>query len=407
VKRWLDFHALPHNIIMFMIGRVIGEIRLGGSKKGTATDTSRFLKARPVRPPEGMRLDKQQVPSGSHARHISACTRAVLGRLIAGTSSEADVALVVREFYAIALAYLRVSSSATRNLLSRMDLRMEDAAYDAIADLFAQGSDSSFPVLARWWKSLPPGARSSGDELFHAARKLVIGAVHQRFFQMYRDVDPHLSKIIRNIKLSLKRHPSVKRVVIGNESGLTHRSYSDGSHDRPPVPHELLLPEVFDAISPRATLRDMLGAIGEILHQRDGYRGYVTLVEAAVIIREIYQSESKLNHEPLVPETFSAEEIKSLVDRALNAVCQNTLVRYRQRAALTQKEIHALESALSEIFRQYYVDGAAERTNYAILKIYMPALTTALYKGKYRTILEYLVRNTKNLIRLWLQEQEY
>jgi hypothetical protein len=352
-----------------------------------------------------MKLETQQIPSGSHLQKSQPDWRAIIDRLVDGTSSTADASCVINHCYGIALAYLRVSSSATRYLLSRLDLRIEDAAFDVIADLFARGSDSSFPVLARWWKSVPVAAKSSSEDTILAIRRLVIGAVHQRFFQMYREVDPHLAKIIRNIKLALKRHPTARRVTIGNDSWVTHRACKVPGADRPPMPHELLLPEVFDAILPRATLRDMLSAIAEVVQRQEGYRKCVTLVEAAVIVREIYQSAARLYEEPSVPDGLSSGEIASLVERALRAVCQNTLARYRRRGVLTPDEVRALESALPEVFRAIHVDGAERRENYAILKRYLPDLTSARYKEKYRTILEYLVRNAKQLIRLWLQDQ--
>jgi hypothetical protein len=343
-----------------------------------------------------------QSPAPIRADSVYAC----LPALIAGTASHAVVTLFVKESHDIAAAYLRVANSSVRSLLSRLNLSADDAAYDAIAELFSRDPDSSFPVLARWWKKLPPSCTSSEAETALAVRRLVVGAVHQRVFGMYRDSDPQMAKILRNIKLALKRHPRVRQVAVGRDTVITHRSASSLRPDLPPMPHELLLPGVFDALVPGAGLKDILDAIGEALLQLKGYRGYISLVEAAIIVRDVYAADSRMHPDATPIDSFTSEDIAALVESTLADKRGTLFSRYERRGILTPEEGRAHSRAVGDILRRICLDGPSDEPYFAVLKQYLPFLTTEQYRKRHRSILEYLVRKATLIIRARIQNQE-
>jgi len=326
---------------------------------------------------------------------------------MAGKATRLEIARVVEESHHIALAYLRVATYGVRYMLRKSGVNIEDLAYDAIADLFAQGDTGSLPVLAQWWNSLPSSERADADKSFLAFRRLVIGAVHQRVFQMYRDVDPHLAKIIRNIKIALKRHPSVER---GNEGGamlLIPRSCRSLRLHLPPMPHELLLPELFDAIRLRSSLKEMLGVLGRVLRAQTDYRRTVTIVEAAALIREVYLSDAQYTTVADRPEGLSEDEIRAMVAKTLDGVLETILANYRRRGAVSPPESDAHASALSDILRITYLDGSGRDGSYFdALKRHLPSLTKGTYREKHRVILEYLVKSATKDIRRRLRAEQ-
>ena len=333
-------------------------------------------------------MNNGTIPAGFHAALIE---------VIRGRSSQTALTCIINHAHRLALAYLRVASVSLLGVFQRLGVSPEDAAFDAIGELFARDEKNSFLVLARWWKSVPPATKANDELLSLAYRRLVIGAVHQRVFQSYHDADPHLAKIIRNIKLALRRHPSVKLLKDRGATVLTPRGCRSLRLALPFMPHQLLLPEIFDVILPRASLKEMLDAIGRVLMAQKEYRRVIPLVEAAVLIREVYFSDASWSTTIQPSDGLSEGEIGTMINSSVRAVRHSTLANYQHRGVLSQEETCACENALSDILRHYYLnsDGhnGAEETFFGALQRHMPGLTRAHYRRKHRVILEYLVKN--------------
>jgi hypothetical protein len=167
--------------------------------------------------------------------------------------------------------------------------------------------------------------------------------------------------------------------------------------DLPCIPHELLLPEIFNGMGPRTSLTEMLDVIGRVLVTQKEYRRVLPLVEAGVLIREVYLSDASWSTTTQPSDGLSEGEIGTMVDSSVKEIRASTLANYQRRGALSQQEARAHESALSDILRRYYLEsdnhnGDAE-TFFATLQRHLPGLTQSQYRRKYRAILEYLVKN--------------
>jgi hypothetical protein len=320
-----------------------------------------------------------------------------LNAVIDGRASHSELRSVITFAHKLALAYIRVASVSLFDVFQRLGMSPEDAAYDAIAQLFARTEDNRYPALTRWRKSIPPASTPNENLLALAYRRLIIGSVHQRAFQCYHDTDPHLSKIIRNIKLALKRHPSVKQSVVHGSLVVIPRKCRALQADLPAMPHELLLPEIFDAIASHTSLKEMLDAIGRILLAQREYRRMLPVIETALLVREVYLSDVSLSTMVEPSDGLSVHEIGRMVDSSVRAVRQSTLANYQQRGTLTQQEAEAHESALADILRTFYIDSDGREecpeTFRVMLQRHMPGLTRVDYHKKHRVILEYLVKN--------------
>lgn len=326
--------------------------------------------------------------------------------VLAGNNSYAAIVCVVDTAHGLALAYLRVAGTAIQGLLARTALNPGDAAYDAIAELFARDGDNYFPVLVRWWKALPSSEKASETSVALAFRRLVIGAVHQRVFQMYRESDPHLAKIIRNIKLALRHHATAQLAMDRGEPAIMPRACRSLQLGLPGMPNELLLPQVFDALTPRSSLKEMLGIISSILRRQRDYRRVVRVVDAAVLIREVYLSDAVWDTNTYPSEGLSSEEIAAIVSESLFSVRESVLANYRQRRVLDQSESDAFALALNDIVQHMFVDAdGRDGSLFEFLKRHLPTLTRAEYKAKHRTIMEYLVKSATHDIRKRVRPQ--
>jgi hypothetical protein len=336
---------------------------------------------------------------------IPAELRAALRSLIERQAEYRSITLVVESAHCIAVAYLRVASSSVQGLLRRLDLVPADAAFDAIADLFSRDDEGSFPALLRWWRALPSSVRMDDEQLASAFRRLAIGAVHQRLFQLYRDNDPALAKILRNIKLALRRHPSAIRTDNTGEIELAPRDVTP-RRDLPPMPLELLLPEFFDRMDEKSSLKTMLSCLVAILAEQRSYRRTMPLIQAAVIIRDAYLSDARIGTAEEPEEGLSETDIVSMLEEAFNAAPSRILERYVRTGKLTPAEAVAHRSAIQDILEAMASgDGKDLASFFHVLQRHIPILTVSSYGSRHRIVLEYLVRVTKAELR-WAMQRE-
>jgi hypothetical protein len=335
--------------------------------------------------------------------------RNALHDVLGGNPSHAPLAFVVEHSRRWALAYLRTASQRVTGVFQRLGMSPEDAAYDVIAELFSRDQKGSFHVLQRWWNNLRPNDRSTDEALEQAFRRLVVGAVHQRAFQSYRDSDPHLAKIIRNIKLALKKHPTVRQILDQDFPALIARHCKSSRSHLPQMPSEVLLPQLYDLTMPRASLSRMLDSLGEILSSQMEYRRILPVVQAALLIREVYLSDACRADGSEYATGFSESDVEGMVGEALECVRRSALANYLNKRKLSEDELQAHSAALELIMRSYYLDGrtknGADGTFYASLKKHLPGLTQENFRRKHRMILEYLVKQTTRHLRIAIQKE--
>ncbi len=300
----------------------------------------------------------------------------------------------------MALAYLRTKILSDRYSKKQFGINLDDLALDVIADIFARDNNGKFVEIHKYFKQLGDLSVFSDDEIFTSLRRLVLGAANVRFFNIYGELDNALSKIIRNIKLTLKNHSSVITFVHNQENFLAPRNTENLLLDLPFIPEEILSPEFYDRVSSKSSLRDMLTAIGDVLKEQKNYKKIASLIEVALFIKEAYATDSlnKMGNEEIsAEEMIFNDQIKSIAQEIVSNLKTQYSSRYVEKEKLSKTEIAAIFKATEEILiNQFCLGDGDPATYYNTLHKQMKNLDKEIYSGKYRVILEYLAKMARN-----------
>lgn len=303
----------------------------------------------------------------------------------------------------IATAYVRAGTHSVQALLRRLDLSPQDAAFDALGELFQRDAEGRFPSLLRWWDALTREERSDAQAAGLAFRRLVMGAVQQRIFQFYHESDPALSKVVRNVKLALRKHPCVVRVGRGRQTEIAFRD-AVVHEGLPQMPSELLVPDFYDRVGSGTSLRDMLTHLVSVLAEQRSYRRSIPLMQAAVIIRDAYWSDAQWRLAEDGDDGMTAEEISAVIATAVAGLRGGILGNYVRRGRLTGEQAEAHLAAVSEIMQESVAGKVGEKIAFFdVLSKFLPGLKREAYHGEHRVVLEYLVRSARAGVRRLLE----
>lgn len=103
----------------------------------------------------------------------------------------------------MAIVYLRKKASGGRLNPSFFGLSIEDLATDLIADLFQRDEKGVFVQITKYFRKLDC-ENLLEEELMGYTRQLVFSKVTEQLCRLYRQHDPALAKVLRNLKDVLK-----------------------------------------------------------------------------------------------------------------------------------------------------------------------------------------------------------
>jgi hypothetical protein len=132
-------------------------------------------------------------------------------RLLKGILSGTYTPLHLREFaqlcYTLALPLIRKKIALGKLNLDSVGLKEPDVVYDCLADLFQRDEIGRFPQIRLFFNHHLEQVEnwSDYDVLMHL-RALVFGKANNNIIRLYREADPILGKILRNVNIALERN---------------------------------------------------------------------------------------------------------------------------------------------------------------------------------------------------------
>ena len=277
--------------------------------------------------------------------------------------------------------------------------KINDLAWDSIAELFRTDDEGRFTCLIDYYQSLNL-ERISNGELYSATRRLVFRKVNDSLFRYMRDYDPSLSKIIRNVKLAVKESEQVSLVrrwntnflIFGNE---VHKSIPMNGW----MPPEILNARLLPFLTTKENLHDVITQIHEILTTQDDYAPAYPLIPLCLIIRE-----SHIFKQDPIPNYVkpASNLIKDDVIRIILSSITNLKTGLRERYVETGKIDENIFDNYFDGIRDYYIDSYVflleDVPYFAYIKKYLPELTNSLYRHYHRKYVEYLMRLSRSHI---------
>ncbi len=122
---------------------------------------------------------------------------------------EAAANAVVRRAYQLALVRLRQLMNSGRLHLHSFGIPVEGVAFDCIAELFQRDEEGRFVDIADYFSGDRSMDLMDEDEARHHFRVLVFRKLQDGISRLYRENDPILSRLIRNIKVAFCGTPGI------------------------------------------------------------------------------------------------------------------------------------------------------------------------------------------------------
>jgi hypothetical protein len=289
-------------------------------------------------------------------------------------------------------------------------LTPEDLALDLVGPLLARDANGRFTHLEVYYASIHWESLSDA-ELLAATRRLVYSTVHQQLVRLYRDHDPSLEKIIRNLRNALRGTPSLHEDRRGAELWIAVASETTVHRLLPEMPWSYLEGELTGYLQERTPMRAVVQHCVAILDGQSVYRKSFPLTSLALILRMAY---SRFEPDPdeqgvSTETTIRTEEADRIITNALSAIEAEKRATYVDKGKVNAQTYAAYMSAVREILRSEFVENDGTDRSYMIqLEAQIPDLTMEDYRENHRCHLEYLAKLARECflekMRIELQE---
>ena len=317
-----------------------------------------------------------------------------------------DVNALVRHTHRLALTRLSQLHNSRRLHLQSFPLTLESTAIDCIADLFERDNDGRFVELTDFFSNDRALKLLTNDEIIVHFHSLVFNKLRDGIFRLYRENDPILSKIIRNIKEAVPKYEGTNIVIRLGMPYLCFGRESDAREQLAQIPFEETERLVSRNVHGVGQIRDYLNAASEFLAQSKCYSKMIPMIDFALAVKR-----SIANYHEMSVSNGSSEDIllnaemKSLVEIALNQSRESLHDRYVNKNKLTLFEFDRFIAAIKEVVVDtFLLNDSSEQSYEDYLRKQIPGMTSTDYLNMYRTKFEYMVKSTKKAVRDKLKE---
>ena len=327
----------------------------------------------------------------------------ILPKILTNNPDRTAVNELVQMSSNMALAYLRLQLHRGALDDYRFGIPTDDLAIDCIADMFLRNEEGRFCALDTYFDSIQ-WTQLSDTDLQIALRRLVFSKVNEGIFRSYRNEDPNLAKIIRNVKeaikrsdkLFLKREREMQWIIAGPEGTV--------KSNKPLAPVELLETYLTPILCTESNTYTAVYAFLDFLSLHTHYCNAYPLSEYARILRSCFKN----RHVPVQPTeemSMASMDVETALDKTISHV-RNTLYKtYVQKGKLSltmyDNYINAVQKALSA---QFGFTSDPIESQYEALAAYMPNLSKDAFQEEHRNIMQYVFKVSRKRMIGMLQE---
>jgi len=318
--------------------------------------------------------------------------RDILKSVFSDNPPEPAVAEFVHLCRNIALVLLRKKAGAGRLNLARISLTMEDLALDCVADLFSRNDEGKYTQIRVYLGGVDLD-RAEEPELMSHMRRLVFSRVNQGIFRIYHETDPSLSRIIRNMKLSVQALNNFTLVDRFGEHHLLPVACDPLEH-LPFISPELLRDGLTGKTGKTLTIPELMSRLSRCLREQEQWCRLVPLVRVALVFRSLFGGVDTDNSVPSEAEnSTSATDAREVIARACVWIRNGALKKYvgsgKVPEELFDNYFKVIEAALIRVILDR--DGE-EISYYQDLLKWLPEMTKSEYKSRHKARIEYLGR---------------
>lgn len=316
-----------------------------------------------------------------------------IGSVLRSDPSPRQVNRLVSICHGLAIACLH--NKRTHQLLLVEDsLNTSDLGYDCIAELFQRNDHGDLIRIKIYFDSIDVEA-STDQELLVYLRRLVFSSVNQSLVRIYSNFDPNLSKILRNLRLSVQHLGTFTEIERLGENCLVPQLCDPLAH-LPVVELDRLQAELSTRLRGVERIPEILSALSRYLREQSDHSRQVPILRLALAIRWVYalkQIPADLSHQ--TEDLLAREDVLRLVQASCVEVKRKIADDYVTRGKVSPDIIDAYIEAIRRYLTTKLDGYETSLSLFESLKSVIPTLTSSSYDKKHRARLEYLARKTE------------
>ena len=336
-----------------------------------------------------------------HSSHIPPLLRKVL----TGTASLSEINLLVRHAHHFAIVRLKQLLGSGRLHLQSFPLSVESTAIDCIAELFERDSDNVFVELEHFFCVEHNLDELTDDDLIAFFRALIFTKLNDGIFSLYRENDPVLSKILRNVKSAIQQNNCFTIVQILGVSVLVYNK-QEARRCLPEMPLEKVEHYFNSMIKDVHSIRNYLHVVEQLFSSETEYSASTPLIDLCIAIkRHIIQFQIPVNKLILNDESLFQRDAVMLIDETLLHMRKQLHERYVLKNKLSEEHFTAYVNAISCMVNDtFLLNDGSEKKYGEYLQEQLPALTYEEYRLHHRKQFEYITKLIKKEVRNRLKE---
>jgi hypothetical protein len=273
-------------------------------------------------------------------------------------------------------------------------LSAPDLAVDCVGPLFERDAQGRFVQLCTYYGPLRWEERDE-TELLAFTRRLVFSTIHQQLARLYKDTDPSLEKLMRNLRNAMRAGTRLAEERRSDELWVVLRGNSEEEQALPMMPWEYLEGELIPHIYGSTTLKDIVSHVAEILAGQHTYRRSYPFTTLALIVRTAFVRvggvEDAGHHE--AGSELTPEEIRHAVQQAIVTITASKHATYVAQGRVDKRTYDAYMDAARAILHAEFVEHDGHDKSYQErLAEQIEGMSAVDYQQLHRCHLEYLVK---------------
>jgi len=304
--------------------------------------------------------------------------------------SRIEINLLIKEASQIAEASIRLQSRKHRHLFQFISDSYKEIALDSIAELF-ESVDGTLIKLKKWWERIE-GKKRAESEIEIEFRRLVGNQVNDYIFLRYKEKDPSLSKIIRNLKRAISDQ-MIDGLMLSTKNNLI--SLETDIPLTKQLQFEVLNVYICNYLQEVSNSSDVLIALRTIFEDHLPEYYFSKVSDVATITRQLFLLRS-FEMEDEEDRFITDENLSQFLEQTINEMKTKFYAKYVLKEKLSTEEFMGLFYAVSQIIKSNYSSEHEEHHNFfKITAAIIPDLSKDEYMKKYRNPLEYFVKQTR------------
>jgi hypothetical protein len=326
---------------------------------------------------------------------------------ISGDISNSEINEFVSISTHLASTRLRQMKSSGKLFVDALQLSLDFAALDCIADIFQRDEEGIFIKINEYFsKEKDIEILSDEQVIFHYTR-IIISKLNDSLFHYYYNNDPILSNIIRALKRAIKSDEKIRTFKRFGKTCIFSCDEIERHDELPEIPFDEFENLIYSTIKSAKGTKYNLEMIFEILNGQTNYRKFYDLNSIALILKRLCTIKKvSLDKAFYLMDDISSEEITRSINEAIHSLENRLKEKYVESNKMATEVFDKHFSAVREIiFDSILYSNGSDIHYYNYLKKQIPDMEYEEYRQKFRIQFEYMLKISKTYIKESLREK--